>query len=192
MKRLSLLFLSFFVIGLIGTRALVAATIHSIGTISGGGLWSATTTWLEGSVPTSADSVIIVTGDSVIVSASANAKSLTVQNGAKINQMASVTGNSVTPGTFTVEAGSWWYANYGSATKMPQNFATYTIDPKSNWVFTSNASSSLINALPSAGPVIYGNVFVYKTGAVLVGATSITSINIQGNMTVNVGNTFVL
>src|SRR5664280_2922792 len=75
--------------------------------------------------------------------------------------------------------------SYSSATKMPQGFGTYIIDPASNWVFTTAASSSLINALPSAGPVIYGNVFVYKTGAVLAALPAVNNINIQGNLTVD-------
>src|ERR1035437_5735541 len=191
MKNLSLLFLSFFVIGLIYTPVLVATTIYSTGaspgTVSdagvatGGALWSATTTWAGGVVPGAADDVIIVSPDLVI--GGGNASSLTVQTGAKVSQTASVT--CTTGGAFTLAAGSWWYASYSSATKMPQGFGTYIIDPTSNWVFTSAGSSSLINLPPSAGPVIYGNVFVYKTGAVLTAITSITDINIQGNLTIN-------
>jgi hypothetical protein len=188
-KIFSFLFVLTFIIA--ATSLMSAATIYSIGSIpgsvssagvaTGGGLWSATTTWAGGVVPTAADSIVIVSGDLVI--GGGNASSLTVKSGAAISQTASVT--CTTGGTFTLESGSWWYASYSSATKMPQGFGTYNIDPASNWVFTTLASSSLINALPSAGPVIYGNVIVYKTGAVLAAATTITDINIQGNLTVN-------
>ena len=188
MKKLRLLFLSLFIIGLIGTTASVAATIYSTGTnpgtvsnagvATGGALWSATTTWVGGVVPVSTDDVIIVSPDLVI--GGGNASSLTVQNGAKVSQTASVT--CTTGGTFTLASGSWWYASYGSATKLPQGFGTYSIDPNSNYVFTTAASSSLVNATPA----LYGNVFVYKTGSVFAAATAITSINIQGNLTVNV------
>src|ERR1035437_10378361 len=191
MKNLSLLFLSFFVIGLIYTPVLVATTIYSTGanpgTVSnagaatGGALWSATTTWAGGVVPGAADDVIIVSPDLVI--GGGNASSLTVQNGAKVSQTASVT--CTTGGTFTLASGSWWYASYSSATKMPQGFGTYSIDPTSNWVFTSAASSSLINLPPSAGPVIYGNVYILKQGSVLAAITTVTDINIQGNLTIN-------
>jgi len=173
-----------------------AATIYSIGSIpgtvsnagvaTGGGLWSATTTWAGGVVPVDGDSVVIVNGDMVNINAAANALSITVKTGGTVCQGAGVTNSATGTGTFTLEAGSWWYAAYGSATKMPQGFGTYTINPASNWVFTTAASSSLINALPSAGPVIYGNVTVYKTGSVLAAATTITNINIQGNLIVNV------
>jgi hypothetical protein len=188
MKKLRLLFLSLFIIGLIGTTASVAATIYSTGTnpgtvsnagvATGGANWSATTTWVGGVVPVSTDDVIIVSPDLVI--GGGNASSLTVQNGAKVSQTASVT--CTTGGTFTLASGSWWYASYGSATKLPQGFGTYSIDPNSNYVFTTAASSSLVNATPA----LYGNVFVYKTGSVFAAATAITSINIQGNLTVNV------
>src|ERR1035441_7901589 len=95
--------------------------------------------------------------------------------------MNSLTCGSLTPGAFTLASGSWWYAAYGSATKLPSGFGTYSIDPNSNWVFTSAASSTLINGLPA----LYGNVFVFKQGAIFAGATTITSINIQGNLTIN-------
>jgi hypothetical protein len=98
---------------------------------------------------------------------------------AKINQKAGVT--CTTSGTFTLASGSWWYASYSSATKLPQGFGTYSIDPNSNYVFTSAASSTLINGLPST----YGNVFVFKQGAIFAGATNINNINIQGNLTIN-------
>jgi hypothetical protein len=196
MKRFSLLFLSLFIVGLILTPALVASTISSVGTLTGtvtastgattgGGNWTDATTWVGGVVPTSADEVIIVSGDLVILAVSpavgGNALNVTVQSGATVVQRNSLTGNSTTPGTFTLAANSWWYAAYGSATKLPQSFATYNIDPASNWVFTSNASSTLINALPA----VYGNVFINKQGSILAGATTITDINIKGNLTVN-------
>ncbi len=164
----------------------LAGTVSTAGVVTGGGVWSATTTWAGGVVPVAGDSVVIVSGDLVNVSASASALSITVKSGGSVSQGAGVTNSATGTGTFTLESGSWWYASYGSATKMPQGFGTYNIDPASNWVFTTAASSSLINALPSAGPVIYGNVIVYKTGSVFAAAATITDINIQGNLIVNV------
>src|ERR1035437_7388467 len=197
MKKLSLLFLSLFIIGLLGTTASVAATIYSAGNLTGGsvtkagvrtggGLWTATTTWNGGVVPLSTDDVVIVSGDLVYNSASTSVASLTIQNNAIFCQGAGFTGT----GTFTMSSGSWWYGAYGSATKIPGGFATYSIDAASNWVICSNASSTLINGIPA----VYGNLIVYKGGSILVGATGLTSnlagvqINIQGNLTIDDGS----
>jgi hypothetical protein len=196
MKKFSLLFVLFLII----TTLTQAGTFHSIGTLggsvnsagtaTGGGAWNATTTWLEGSVPTATDDAIIVNGDLVKVTATANILNLTVQNGGMIWQGASVTNPATGTGTFTMASGGTWYAAYGSATKLPQGFGTYSIDPNSNWVFTGAASSTLINA----SPAIYGNVIVYKTGSILIGATGLTSnltgvqVNIQGNLTIDNGS----
>jgi hypothetical protein len=187
MKNLFLLFVSLFII----SSMLHAATFHSkgdgslsgsvsnAGVATGGGFWADATTWQEGSAPTAADDAIILNGDLVKVNASANAVNLTVQTGGMVWQGAGVTGT----GTFTLASGSWWYAAYGSATKLPQGFVTYSIDPNSNWVFTTLASSSLINSLPA----LYGNAFIYKQGCVLAASTAVTNINIQGNLTINNG-----
>jgi hypothetical protein len=168
---------------------ITAATISSVGTLSGsvsnagvvtgGGLWSATTTWAGGVVPGASDSVIIVSGDLVYSGTTAIVVlSLTVQG--SFCQQAGVTGT----GSFTLTSSSYWYAGYGSATKLPGGFGNYTIDSNSNWVFTSLASSTLINGLPA----LYGNMFVYKQGSILAGATNITAINIQGNLTIDNGS----
>jgi hypothetical protein len=191
MKKLNLLFLSLFIIGLIGTTASVAATIYSTGTnpgtvsnagtATGGGAWSATTTWAGGVVPLSTDDAVIVSGDLVNITASANIVNLTVQTGGMVRQGASISNSTVGTGSFTMQSGSWWYAAYSSATKLPQGFGTYSIDPNSNWVITTAASSSICN-LP---PALYGNLYVYKTGAVLAAINTITYYNIQGNLTVS-------
>jgi hypothetical protein len=187
MKNLILFFVSLFII----SSMIQAATFHSkgdgslsgsvsiTGVATGGGFWSDATTWQEGSAPTASDDAIILNGDLVKVNASANAVNLTVQTGGMVLQGAGVTGT----GIFTLASGSWWYAAYGSATKLPQGFVTYSIDPNSNWVFTAAASSSLINALPA----LYGNVFVYKGGCIFAASTAINNINIQGNLTINNG-----
>ena len=187
MKNLSLFFVSLFIISSI----MHAATFHSkgdgslsgsvsnAGVATGGGFWADATTWQEGSAPTAADDAIILNGDLVKVNASANAVNLTVQTGGMVWQGAGVTGT----GTFTLASGSWWYAAYGSATKLPQGFVTYSIDPNSNWVFTLAASSSLINSLPA----LYGNAFVFKTGCIFAASTAVNNINIQGNLTINNG-----
>lgn len=64
-----------------GTQATPAApTITSNGT--GGGLWSAASTWTGGVIPTSNDKVIIVNGDVVTIDIAGNAYDLTVGGGA--------------------------------------------------------------------------------------------------------------
>jgi hypothetical protein len=154
-------------------------SVTSLGVATGGGFWSDATTWQEGSVPAATDDAIILNGDLVKINASASITNLTVQTGGMIWQGAGATGT----GTFTLASGSWWYAAYGSATKLPQGFASYSIDPNSNWVFTSAASSSLINSLPA----LYGNVWVYKGGCIFAASSAINNINIQGNLTINNG-----
>jgi hypothetical protein len=192
MKKISLLFISLFILGLFPITNLVAATIysagtHTSGTVSnagvptGGGLWTATTTWAGGVVPLSTDDVVIVANDLVYNSASLSvAGSLTLSSGAKFSQGASV--SSTGSGTFTLAANSWWYTNYSSASKVPQGFGSYSIDPASNWVMCTNGSSSLVQG--AEGTNTYGNVIVYKTGAVLAAANTFTSINIQGDFTI--------
>ena len=187
MKNLLLFFVSLFMINSI----MHAATFHSkgdgslsgsvsnAGVATGGGFWSDATTWQEGSAPTAADDAVILNGDLVKINASATIVNITVQTGGMVFQGAGATGT----GTFTLASGSWWYAAYGSATKIPQGFVTYSIDPNSNWVFTATASSSLINSLPA----LYGNVFVYKTGCIFAASTAVNNINIQGNLTINNG-----
>jgi hypothetical protein len=197
MKKFRLLFLSLFIIGFVSTQALIASTVYSAGTLTGGsvtkagvrtggGLWTATTTWAGGVVPLATDDVVIVSGDLVYNSAATTVANLTIQSNATFCQGAGVTGT----GTFTMASGSWWYGAYGSATKLPGGFVTYAIDAASNWVICSNASSTLINGIPA----IYGNLTVYKSGSILVGATGLTSnlagvqINIQGNLTIDNGS----
>jgi hypothetical protein len=187
MKNLLLLFVSLFIIN----SMMHAATFHSkgdgslsgsvsnSGVATGGGFWSDATTWQEGSAPTAADDAIILNGDLVKINAAATIVNITVQTGGMVFQGAGASGT----GTFTLASGSWWYAAYGSATKIPQGFVTYSIDPNSNWVFTSAASSSLINATPA----LYGNVFVYKGGCIFAANSIINNINIQGNLTINNG-----
>src|ERR1035437_3160210 len=187
MKNLILFFVSLFII----SSMMHAATFHSkgdgslsgsvtgAGVATGGGFWSDVTTWQEGSVPTATDDAIILNGDLVKINASVSIANFTVQTGGMIFQGAGATGT----GTFTLASGSWWYAAYGSATKLPQGFATNSLDPNSNWVFTTAASSSLINALPA----LYGNVFVYKGGCIFAASTVVNNINIQGNLTINNG-----
>jgi hypothetical protein len=164
--------------------------VTTAGVATGGGLWSATTSWAEGSVPTATDTAIIVSGDLMKVSATANILNLTIQNGGMLWQGASVTNPATGTGTFTMASGSIWYAAYGSATKLAQGFGTYSIDPNSNWVITTAASSTLINA----SPALYGNLTVYKGGSILAGVTGLTNpltsdnINIQGNLTIDDGS----
>jgi hypothetical protein len=197
MKKIRLLFLLLFIFGLISTEALLATTIYSAGTLTGGsvtsagvrtggGLWTATTTWAGGVVPLTTDDVVIVSGDLVYNSATATAANITVQSNAMFYQGAAVTGTA----TFTMASGATWYAAYGSATKMPQGFVTYSINPNSNWIICSNASSTLIN-LP---PALFGNLTIYKGGSILAGVTGLTNpltsdnINIQGNLIIDCGS----
>ena len=197
MKKISLLFLTLFILGWISTPVLVAGVVYSAGThpgtvsnagaVTNGVSWTSTSAWALGVVPLATDDVVIVTGDLVFTGTTAiTCVSLTVQTGAKLCQQIGMTGS----GTFTLQSGSYWYGAYGSATKLPGGFTTYSIDAASNWIITSAASSTLINA----SPALYGNLTVYKGGSILAGATGLTSnlvgtnINIQGNLTIDDGS----
>jgi len=163
----------------------LAATIHSKGTGGFVGDFLSTTTWAEGSVPTAADSVIIVTGDSIQIAAAAGpVLSFTIQTGAKVDGKQSLTGGTSSakgPGTFTIESGGYFYQDYSSGTKWPQYFTTYSIDPNSFYVQTPNGSSTIMNAVPYT----FGNLIVYKQGAVMGNAGN---IEILGNLTLNNGS----
>src|ERR1035438_10745438 len=89
MKKIRLLFLLLFIVGLISTEALFASTIYSAGTLTGGsvtsagvrtggGLWTATTTWAGGVVPLTTDDVVIVSGDLVYNTAFSTAANITI------------------------------------------------------------------------------------------------------------------
>src|ERR1035437_8315653 len=138
MKKLRLLFLSLFIIGLIGTTASVAATISSTGThtgtvandgttISGGALWTDGSTWQGGFAPVAGDNVEIMSGDLVYTGAVsfANVFSLTAHSGCSLLLQVGVSGTS--GGTFKLESGSYWYVGYSSGTKVPGGFTTYSI-----------------------------------------------------------------
>lgn len=65
--------------------AAATAVTPAYGTItsngSGGGLWSATSTWASGTIPSLGDNVIIQNGDNITIDVNANANNLTVGGG---------------------------------------------------------------------------------------------------------------
>jgi hypothetical protein len=148
-------------------------------TITDGGLWSATTTWLEGIVPTTTDDAIIVNGDLVNMDVDTKVYNMTIQSGGMLNGAFKLES---TGGTFTIESNGTFYQNRGSGNKWPQLFTSYVIDANSNYVVTPGASSSMFGA----PPYITGNFICYKSGGVLIALSGVTYFEVKGNMTINI------
>ncbi len=177
MKRLFILFIFFI-------QFVSFSQIFSNGT--GGGEWTATTTWQGGVVPSSSSNVVIVSGDSVYTATvtSASCNNLTVQSNAKLAVFGGSGYGLSCSGTFTAQANSWFYNSNSSLTSFPQS-AAYVIDNASNYVQTSLASSTFSQAGYDS---IFGNVYMLKSGS-----TAGASVTINGNLVINtgaVGNTF--
>ena len=163
-----------FIIAMIcmGVSVGIAATISSNGT--GGGDWGLTTTWAGGVVPTSLDNAIIVSSDSVSMTVADSVNSLTIQSGAKL---AKTTANSIKViNAFTNLAGGIYYAANGEGSWLTAG--SYNINPASNFIYLSAATSTLAKTAPST----FGNLTVLKSGV-----TCGTSVTILGDLTVNTG-----
>ncbi len=148
----------------------------------GGGDWDSPATWSGGSVPDSADYVVILASDSVIVSSSdtANCGNLTILAGAKLNDF----GKMNISGTLTLLPNAWFYNSNSRVPSFPIA-GNYDIDAASNYVHTNSAGGTI----GSAGyDSTFGNVIIQKSGT-----TCGANLTINGNLTINTGgasNTF--
>jgi hypothetical protein len=89
-------------------------------------------------------------------------------------------------GAFTIESNATFYQDRNSGNKWPQLFATYYIDANSNYVV--NTSGTPPSSICSAPPAEYGNLIINRSGAVLIAAPAITSVDIKGNLVANSGS----
>ncbi len=167
------------------TSASAQTVYYSNGT--GGGGWMTLSTW-KGSPttpPDSLDDVVISAGDSVYTNptASVGCHNIEIQSGAILTVLGSTAGGGMTvKGTFTIDKNAWFYNAYSSLTGWPDNAASYSIDPASNYVLTP-ASSSTFGA--NTADSTFGNVIVERTSGTSAGA----NLTIQGNLIIESGST---
>ncbi len=149
----------------------------------GGGDWDSTSTWSGGVVPDSANYVVILTGDSVIVSTldSADAGQLTVLANGKL----SVIGSIKVRGEFSMLPGAFYYNRSTDVPSFPAA-GSYYIDAGSNYVHTGAAGSFIGGAGYDS---TFGNVIVLRSGT-----TCGASLTINGSLIIETGaptNTFL-
>ena len=145
-----------------------AADIQSNGT--GGGLWSATTTWSGGVVPGASDNIIIMGTDSVYAGAAQSCTNLTINTGGKVN--ATTFTMSVT-GVFTMQSGAIFYQG-GSVTSTPG--ATRNLDNASTFVFNGTQTSITSN-------FTFGNLTWNSSGT----GTPSSGLTVNGNLNIVTG-----
>lgn len=175
------LFLAF----LMNTQPAVAQ-IYSTGSNSGGASWTSFSTWVGGVVPDSTQDVVIVSNDSVYTSPSSAVlcNNIDIQSGAKLSVLGSSSGGGITvKGSFTVETNSWFYNGYTSETGWPNNAASYSIDPASNYVLTGAGSSTFGS---NSADSTFGNVYVLNRTTGVSGGANLT---ILGDLRINTGGT---
>ncbi|MFI5406382.1 MAG: hypothetical protein ACHQ1D_07705, partial [Nitrososphaerales archaeon] len=144
------------------------ATIFSNGT--GGGLWSSSSTWLGGSVPTVNDDVFIAGTDSVYTTAGARCQNLTVLSGGRF---ATSVDTVQVVSTLTLEDNAWCY-NLTAEPNLPGY--SYFLDPQSYAVQIGSSGS-----VGSARNSEFGNLVIAKNNGCTPGA----DITINGNLIVN-------
>lgn len=165
--------------------SVLAALVVNVGSIkaqpissngSGGGAWSSSGTWNNG-VPGASDDVIIVAGDSVYTGGAVSCHSLTIQPGAKL---AVNTGALTMTGDFSIGADAWFYDNY-TMKAWPNNAASYTIDPASNFALMGSGASTLGS---QSADSTFGNVYILRSGV-----SCSANLTIQGDLTLNYNST---
>lgn len=161
------------IIGLVLTVvnvAILSASIQSNGT--GGGSWTATTTWQGGVVPGASDDVFINAGDSVNIPSAVSCSNLTILSNGKLATGTSTNTVTIT-NNFTIQANAWYY-NSSSSSSFPG--ATRTIDNASNYVHIGSST------VGSAGNATFGNLIMMRAGS---GTTAGTNLTINGDLIMN-------
>ena len=144
-----------------------AQTIYSNGT--GGGLWSASTTWAGGVVPTVNDDVFIAGTDSVFTTSGARCNSLSVLSGGKFATSAD-TVQVVT--LLTLEDDAWFY-NATTEPELPGS--SYDLYNQSYVVHSGSGTVGGVNNNE------FGNLVIKRNE----GCTPGTNLIINGNLIIN-------
>ncbi len=164
---------------------------------TGGGAWNVASTWLNGIVPGSADTVEIVGTDSVTIPVAASCKILTVKTGGKLTASAALT----VTNTFTLQSGAYYYYGASATLTLP---GTPVLDNNSTVVFTGAGTGTIStttfgnltisrssNTTPGGALTINGNLTLNNSAGNIVfrGTTSSTSRTntVHGNVYINTG-----
>lgn len=191
---------AFLMFVLLMTACMQAATITST---TAGGTWSTGSTWVGGVVPGLADTVIVVSGATVTLSAATTITSITINTGGRVNigtvNALTITNSFTNNGTFTATTGRLYLtgtagnsSNYGTMTMGAGRFYLY-----GNWLAsgTHTLTGTSIRLYGTATQSIAaltttGLISMFKTGgtATLTGNVTCAGFTINGTGgTLNLG-----